>query len=345
MSTKEPLSTGSTLLNLACADNPHGCLLRGKYYFFVGDSASGKTFLAITCLAEAVLNRRFRRYRLIYDNIEDGCLLDLDTLFNEAVADRIEPPSLDADGNPVYSSTVEEFYYNVDDAVKAGRPFVYVLDSMDALVSDASEEKFEQQKKATRAGKDAPGSYGDGKAKQNSQNLRRVLKGIRDSGSILVILSQTRDNFGFGFDKKSRAGGHALRFYATVEVWTSIRKHIKRTVQGKPREIGVRVKLAVKKNRITGKRAEVEVDIYPSYGIDDIGSVVDYLVEEKWWARRQGSIAASEFEVTGTREQVIQHIEDNHLQVQMRELAGKCWNSVAEACALKRAKRYEVGTD
>lgn len=334
---KNLLSTGSTLLNLACSGNAFGGFLKGKYYFIVGDSTSGKTFFSMSCFAEAVMNKRFKDYRLIYDNIEDGCLMDLDHLFNEEVADRVEPPAKDDDGEPLYSSTIEHFYYNLDDACKAGRPFIYVLDSMDALTSDAADEKFDEQKKADREGKEAKGSYGDGKAKKNSEMLRTVLKGLRTTGSILIILSQTRDNIG-GYGK-TRSGGNALRFYATTEIWTSVVEQIIKTVKGKKRQVGTRVALKTRKNRITGKLAEVQVDIYPSYGIDDIGSMVDYLVEEGWWEGKE-TISAPEFNFKGTREKLIRHLEDHIAALQ--ELVGECWAQIDAACALKRRGRYAI---
>lgn len=346
--SRRPLSTGSTLLNLALSDDPFGGFVRGKYYLLVGDSASGKTFLSMTCLAEAAVSKSFQDYRLVYDNVEDGCLLDLPRLFNKTVAARIEPPSTE-DGAPVHSDTVEKFYYHVDDRVKEGQPFVYVLDSMDGLTTKPSEEKFDQHKKAARAGKTAPGSYGDAKAKINSERLRKVTAGIRASGSILVVLAQTRDNLGFGWERRTRAGGRALTFYATAEVWLSVVKPIRKTIGGKEREIGVRVCLEIKKNRITGKRAEIELDIYPTYGIDDLGSMVDYLVEEGVWVQTKQTIEAVGLELKGTREKLLREIEERGLEENVKEIVGECWKRVAEESSVKRKKRYaeedSVGTD
>jgi RecA/RadA recombinase len=315
----------------------------------VGDSASGKTFLSITCFAEAAINKRFSGYRLIYDNIEDGCLLDLKGLFSEEVAKRIEPPSVDGDGEPIFSSTAEEFYYNIDDAVADKVPFIYVLDSMDALDSESADKKFQEHKNAYRKGTadKVAGSYGDGKAKINSTSLRKVLKGLRDTGSILIIVSQTRDNIGSMFGGKTRGGGHALRFYATVEIWSSIKGSIKKTVRGKARKIGVHVCLQVKKNRITGKTPEVEIDIYPSFGIDDVGSCIDYLLAENWWAMKKQSIIATEFDIVATRDKLISLVEEKKLQGELRVLVGRCWREIEDASAIKRVNRYEsaVGTD
>ena len=77
VSRRDLLSTGSTLLNLACSENPFGGFLKGKYYLLVGDSDSGKTFLSMSCFAEAMIQKPFKNYRLIYDYVEDGMLMHM----------------------------------------------------------------------------------------------------------------------------------------------------------------------------------------------------------------------------------------------------------------------------
>lgn len=340
VSRRDLLSTGSTLLNLACCDNPFGGFLKGKYYFLVGDSASGKTFLSMTCFAEAARSKQFKDYRLVYDNVEDGCLMDVEHLFGKAVADRLEYPAKDADGDPVFSSTIEELYYHLDDLIQEGLPFIYVLDSMDGLSSEDEKKKFKEHKEAHIKQVKTPGSYGDGKAKKNSEGLRRVLNGLRDTGSILIIISQTRDNLDFGFETKTRSGGRALRFYATVEIWSSIAGQIKKTVKGKERSIGVSINLKVKKNRITGKCREVDVDIYPTYGMDDVGTCVDYLVSEGWWVKGKQTIKAPEFKMEATRDKIIAKIEKENLEPELRSIVGKCWKEIEEASAPERKARY-----
>lgn len=342
VSTKEMLNSGSTLLNLACTGRPFGCFIKGKYYFFVGDSTSGKTWLALNCFAEACLNKRFDDYRLIHDNAEDGALMDLEEFFGSAVAERIEPPAGTKD-DPQFSETIEEFYYNVDDAIQAGTPFIYVLDSMDALSSEDEQDKFDENKKAHRKGKEAKGSYGDGKAKKNAANLRRILSGIKKTGSILIIINQTRDNINAGpfQDSKTRSGGHALKFYATLEMWTSIKGTIKKKIKEKDRELGIYSQVKIKKNRVNGRKRTVVIPIYHSYGIDDIGSCVDYLVEEGHWKKGQGGINAIDFDFKGVREKLIKHIEEQELERELRVLVGKVWDEIEEACTVKRKRRYE----
>lgn len=339
------LSSGSTLLNLACSNRYSGAFLPGRYYLIVGDSTSGKTFLSMSCFAEAVQNSNFKHYRLIYDNVEDGCLIDLSKLFNETVAKSVAPPRVDEDDVPYYSSTIEEFYYHLDDAVKRARkdgvPFLYVLDSMDSLSSEFEQDKFDQQKKASRLGKDSTGSMGDGKAKKNSEGLRRALRGLRDTNSILIVISQTRDNLGFGFSSKTRSGGHSLRFYASVEIWTSVSSKIKKTVCGKSRGIGVHIKAEVKKNRITGETHNIGLDIYPTYGIDDIGSNIDYLLSEGWWRKTGLKISAVEFKVALSRDKLIEYVEKRNLQRTLQKIVAKCWKNIAHSCALtNRRKKY-----
>lgn len=356
------LGTGSTLLNLLFSGNPFGGFLRGKYFFLVGDSQSGKTFFSMTCAAESTINPDFQNYRIIYDNGEDGMLMNLEQLFSEATADKVEPPAI-ANGEPVFSDTAENFYYNLDDALfKAGwdnkrkrltedpdaRPFIYILDSENGLDSDASDKKFYQHKAAARKEKgedeDPAGSFGDGKAKMHSQDLRRSMKGLRKTGSILIIISQTRDSLARFGDKKTRSGGKALRFYATVEVWLSPVEQIKKNVHGKERKVGTRIKAETKKNRITGKLGEVEIDIFPSFGIDDIGNCVDYLVEEKFWLMTGQKIDAKGL-LEGapvTRDKLIRVIERQGLEDKVRELCGRCWSEIDAASSLKRKNRYQV---
>ncbi len=342
MRRRDLLSTGSTLLNLGISNSPFGGLLKGKYYLFVGDSAAGKTILAMTCFAEASINRHFKDYRLIYDNVEDGMLMDVEGLFGTAAAKRIEPPATKK-GQPIYSFTIEEFYYHMDDLIKAQKPFIYVLDSMDSLSSEFEGKKFEEHKKAYEDNKTVPGSYGDGKAKKNSENMRQILRGVRDTNSILIILSQTRDNIG-GYGK-TRSGGRAMKFYATTEIWVSvIEKHIK-TIKGKERDIGIKTRVRIKKNRQTGKTRDVEIDIYPSYGIDDMGGCIEYLISEKYWPKNKQTIDAIGLRVKLTIPKLLEHIEDKNLENEVKAIVGKCWTEIDDLCKLKRKKKYHVGSD
>jgi RecA/RadA recombinase len=338
--SSEYLSTGSTLLNLACAGKLEGGFETGDYCYFVGDTTSGKTFLTLSCLAEASINPKFANHRLIHDDVEGGAKMDIVKFFGQKIYDRMEPPGgYDENKIPIFSSSIEEFYYHIDDAIKKGKPFIYILDSMDGLSSVAEIEKFEESKNAYRKGKTTTGSFGDGKAKKNSTNLRQLLTPLKRLNSILIIISQTRDNLGFGFAKKIRSGGHALSFYATLEIWSSVAGDIKKKIKGKDRQLGTFCKIRVKKNRQTGRKREITIPIYHSFGIDDIGSCVDFLVEEHW-TKKGSFILAKELALKLPREKLIQKIEENGLERKIRLLVGKVWQDIEKECTIKRKSRY-----
>lgn len=352
---KDFLSTGSTMLNLAQTGDPFKGIFKGDYFYFVGDSSSGKSWISMNILAEAVLNPSFDNYRFIQDTGERGTLMDIAKYYGRAVKKRLEPPAKDKKGNPLASSLIEEFYYYLDDAFKDGRPFIYIKDSMDDLSDEASREKFQEKKTAFFKGKETTGTYGTGKASINSSWFRDVLHNLHSTGSILILISQTRDSIGFGsqFNPKTRSGGRALSFYAQIEVWSSIRKRLTRHVNGKDRHIGNLCQFHVKRSRITGRECSVEVPIYWSVGIDDIGSCVDFIVEEGHWNKAKKSeegeekkkkkkelIVAPEFDFTGSTEALVQHIEENNLEDELRKLTGEVWRGIEEKCEVKRKPRY-----
>ena len=336
---KDFVSTGSTMLNLACTDNPNRGFAKGLYYSLVGDTKSGKTFLSLTCLAEASINPNFKKHRFIYDNGENGALMNIEKFFGSAVTKRLRSPAKDIHGLPIYSNTIEEFYYHLDDACNKDKPFIYILDSMDSLTSDSEQDKFDERKKAHRKGKETTGSYGDGKAKINSSHLRRFINPLRETGSLLIVISQTRANFS-GYGGKTHSGGHALPFYASMEIMSSVKSGISKTYRDKKRPQGNLCKVRVKKNRVTGKDREIYIPIYDSFGIDDIGSCVDYLIEEKHWKKKKVSIKAPEFDFEGRREKLIQFIGNNNLEKDLHEITGDVWNEIEDAVKIHRKPRY-----
>lgn len=340
------LSSGSTELNLACSGREDGAFIKGHYYLFVGESSSGKTFLTLTALAEAAINPEFDKHKLIHDDIESGNLFTI-TKFWPALANRISPPR-GTRKKPIFSSSIEDLYDNILHNLDQG-PVVYIVDSMDALTSSAEDEKDEKAR-ATRekrrqgegAAKEA-GSYGMAKQKENSRMLRKICTRLKKSGSILIIICQTRDaigSFGWG-ETKTRGGGHALKFYATLELWSSVRQQIKKKVNGKDREQGVISLVKIKKNRIQGKNRKVLVPIYHSHGIDDTGGMVDYLVEEGYWKKSGGKINAKDFDFKGDRETVVHHIEDNDDVRELQLLVRSVWDSIEDKCKIVRKNKYE----
>lgn len=305
---------------------------------------SGKTWMALSILAEAARNKNFEDYALIHDDVENGADMDIEYYFGSKLASRLEPPARNkTTKEPVYSEMLEAFYYRINRRLDKGEKLVWVLDSMDGTQTRYQQEKFEERAALYEKDpeKKAAGDYGDGKAKLNSEGLRMIIPKLRDTGSILVIINQTRDNLGMGFEKKTRAGGRALRFYAHMEMWSSVTGTIQKTVNGQQRDVGAFTQFQIKKNRSTGRRRKVDVPIYHSYGVDDVGSCIDYLVQEKHWTKSKESINATELEFSGSRVRLIRHIEENNLEKAVAKICQKIWNDVNDQLAPKRKPKYE----
>lgn len=342
------VSTGSTLLNLACSGKVRGGFAKGLCHLIVGDSNSGKTWLSLTCLAEASINPAFDKYRFIHDNAEGGSLMDLQKYFGPKLFARIEPPA-GTKANPEYSSYLKDFYRNIRAAHETKRPYIYVLDSMDTLDDEDTTKQDKKDKAAERSGEDAKGTYGTNKAKENSRRFRTAVNRLKDNGSILIVISQTRQNIGWNakFQPRTRSGGDALRFYSRIEFWSSAKEKIKRRVNGVDRKIGIVSKINMVKNHICGWEGELEVPIYRSVGIDDLGSCIAWLVEEKHWTGKVlkdgkiKSIDAPEFDFSGSPERLITAIEESEEEWKLRGLVGKVWKDIEEACSIKRKSRYQ----
>lgn len=333
LSRADFLSSGSTLLNLACTGRTYGCLVKGHYYLFVGDSESGKTWLMLTLLAEAANNPEFDDYDLIYMDTEHGALMDIEKYFGAKLAKRLRI---------LHPNHLEEMYYDIDDNIK-NKPCVIIVDSTDGLNAKADIIKFQENKKAFRKGNQEKGSFGMARAKANSENLREVVSSISKNKSIVVFICQSRENagsMGYG-DKKTRAGGKALKFYASLEIWTSVREKLKKKVKGVDRKIGITCRAQVKKNRVTGKDRTVEFPIYNTFGVDDIGACVRFLVEQKHWKVSSGGIKAKELEHTAPYEELIKYIEDNDYEKELRQTVKKVWDEIEEQTVVVRKKRYE----
>lgn len=342
--TLELVSTGSTLLNLACSDTWAGGFGEGKMINIIGDSSAGKTLLALTVLAELTQDERFKDYRLIFDDVEAALEFNLDYLFGSSIDKRLESPCQTKEGDEDTSHTIEDFQNNIDAAIKKGKPFIYILDSLDALTSEEDiKKKAEKQKKGGKA----KGSYGMGKPKKMSQIMREICRDVKKADSFLIVISQVRDNPDpMAFVKKRRSGGNALRFYCTHEIWLIMKQKItkKRKTESnkkKDRILGAEVTAKISKNKITGKVREIDFNIYYDYGIDDIGSCIDFLVNEEHWKVEKQTIHAVEFNFNGTRASLIKHVEENGREKKLARVTGKVWNRIEDSLRLGRKGKYQ----
>jgi len=179
-----------------------------------------------------------------------------------------------------------------------------------------------------------------------------VAAACEKQGSILVVISQTRDNIDAGLfgEKQTRSGGRALRFYADTEIWTKLGRTINSTVKvaGKEKKvpIGSVVRVTVKKNRLNGRQRTVEIPIYYDHGFDDVGSCVDYLVEWGWWAKAgggyvQAKLDSVDWSAKSQRESLIQQVIEDGVQEELSEEVAKCWHHIEKQTGVKRERRYE----
>jgi RecA/RadA recombinase len=333
------LSLGCPLLNLAVSGDWQKGIMAGTYVFYVGDSSSGKTLATLTLLAEAANNPDFDDYELWHIDAEVGNHFDFERFFGRKAAARIMVKR-PAPGKPML---LEEVYDWLEAKIKANIKFVAIIDSMDTLSSEQKEKQIAEDAKNRAEGKDIDGNYGDGKAKINSQRLPRILTMIEDSGSILLSISQVRDNLKAGLygPKHVRGGGHAIKFGGSVEIWTYPGESMLKEVNGTKRNIGMIPIFKVEKNRVNGRKRVVKIPIMPDFGMDATGAAVDFLLAEKAWSASSGRITCPFYETTHYREELIRKIEDDGREQELFTAMQECWDSIEAQLTVTRKKRYE----
>lgn len=331
------VSTGSTLLNLALTDRKDSGFRIGRMVNLVGDSSAGKSFLALTVLAEAAHCPRFDEYRLIYDDAENALCFNMEKLFGKKASKRID--------TTIKSDTVQKWKKNMVRLVEEGVPFLYVLDSFDSLTSV---EALDRAIKAAKSDGDEGGSYKTEKPRIGSETASMIVEPIAETGSILIIVSQTRDNIGVTFgEKKTRSGGKWLQFYSTHVPWMAIleRERHEVSINGKKvkRTVGVHTRIRCKKNKVTGKERECDIKISYDYGIDDIYSNIQFLVESGTWSSKAGFIVPEGIADEKMRaDDLRQYVEENDLEEDLADLVEETWNKIEKAFISKERKpKYE----
>lgn len=332
--------TGSTTFNLECSGKKEGAFLIGKLVNLIGDSHAGKTLFGFTIFAECALLERFDNYRFIYDEPEVANEFDIPYLFGQSVEDRIE--------YDIRSRTIEDFNDNLARVFKDEKPCIYIMDSFDALTSEAAIDKDEENRKKREKGNQVTGSYGDGKAKKASEMFSQRMNELDNSDSVLIIISQTRDNIGFGamFTPKTRSGGKALKFYSFHEVWLAMQKKEKK---GKRTYI-TNVQSKITKNKLTGRHGEAYFPILFDYGVDNIKSCIYFLLDEGDWTGTKGSVNTKGFipmisdskgkQKHRSLEDIIDYIEVNDLEEELFQLCQEAYDNVMEDLKPKRKRKY-----
>lgn len=244
----ETIHTGSVALDIATGV---GGLPKGRIVEIYGPESSGKTTLALHCIAEAQKAGG------------EAAFIDAEHALDPVYAKAL---GVDIDSLLVSQPDNGEDALSITEALaRSGALDIIVVDSVAALVPRAEIE----------------GEMGDSHvglhARLMSQALRKLTSVVAKSNTLVIFINQLREKVGVIYGSPEvTTGGRALKFYSSIRI--DVRKAD--VIKGTGGElIGSRTKVRVVKNKVAPPFKEAFFDIMYGSGISKVGELVDLGVE------------------------------------------------------------------